>query len=166
MPRVFLILAAALATASCAGCGNTAPVVVAVTGIEAKDPGEAEILAKATEERLKEVLCQSRRFKLVERKRLAEVLEEQKGDQVGRLVGADWVIYGLLESWGIRGSDPELEATAKVRLTVVRVVDGQILFSKAATAIATGMRPDEALLHRAVLDSTDKLLAEIDRLPR
>ena len=154
--------------ASCASLQESPRIVVAITGMEAKDPGESEVLAKAAEERLKEAFSESRRFTLVERRRLADVLREQKGDQVGRLVGADWVLYGVIDWWGVRFTTPGLVAEAQVRLTVVRVVDGQILFSKGAPGSASGLEnaDDDTLLLRATLESVDKLLAEIDRLPR
>lgn len=125
-------------------------------------------------ERVYAKFVQSGKFHVAESGAARRVMEETKsGDapdpvQIGRLLGADFVVTGVLRSLGVRvvsANDVKSQiAEARVTLTVVRVDSGRAVFSDEGTAEASRtasggvkMSYDQTLPGSAVQVAAEKL---------
>ena len=169
IPRVVAILVAGLA-ASCASAPKAEPIRVAIARIESKASPHGPPLAESALDRLQDRLVSCSRFNVLERMKLDRIVEEQRppnSSKPGKMSGADWVVYGAITEVVYRAEpgrqDLRLIGEVELNLRVVRVEDGQIVFSKShrGSADCPPTSNLEALLNRATRDAVDKLADEI-----
>ncbi|HEU4338639.1 MAG TPA: CsgG/HfaB family protein [Planctomycetota bacterium] len=162
---------AALA-ASCASAPKVDPVRVAIAEIGSKVNRNGPPLADLAVDHLQDRLVSCSRLIVVERMRLDRIIEEQRPDSsgLGKLSGADWVVYGAITEVVYRGEPGQGElrhiGEVELNLRVIRVEDGRIVFSKGHRGSAEGPPNSipESLLNRATRAAVDKLAGEIVKL--
>jgi len=144
-----------------------------MAGVASKVTHRSPPVDREASECLLDALVSSGRFRVVERENMELLLEEQRGEKysrIGKLAGAEWVVYGAITEVVFRG-EPKQEGLGRigevqVHLRVVRVEDGAFIFSKGHRGIAEGPStsyPDE-LLKRAARSAVSKLAEEIVEL--
>jgi curli biogenesis system outer membrane secretion channel CsgG len=171
---------AAILLASCAPSKSPKPtipeserLVLAMAGVTSKVTPEGPPVAEAASECLLDALVSSGRFRVVERENLDLLLEEHRNEKysrIGKLAGAEWIVYGAITEVVFRG-DTKQEGLrhfgeVQLQLRVVRVEDGVIIYSKGHRGIAEGpstSSPD-GLLKRAARSAVEKLAGEIVEL--
>ena len=158
MPRVIVMIASALLV-SCASVPKADPpdrIRVAIADIESKESLGGPALAESVREHLQGQLFAVRRFEVLERRHLDRAMDELNSTsraKAGALVGADWVVYGVItqESGG-----------AHIHLRVIRVETGVISYSGSRLVAGAG----ESDLRRGAGAAVGQLVNEISVLPR
>ena len=153
---------------------------IAVAHLEAKSALGGTRLAGVATDFFQDLLFQTGRFTVVERRNLGRVLEEQAKDSMsrkGKMVGADLVAFGAVVEAVLRSAPPHRIAEVAVRAQVVGVDTGKLLYTSekrgsaeespsAGASDAETAANDEALLNRAVRAAVEKLVEEIaQRVP-
>lgn len=177
-------LIAALALLLLASCAGPAPVVpesqrrvLAIAALESKEFLGGPRLAEIATDFLQDILVQSRKFNVVERRNLGRVIEESENP--GKRLGADLVVYGAVAEAVLGTAEGQARslrvAEVVIQARVVRTLDGKILYSSEKRGLAQGPPPahasnseriayDQGLLNRAARDAVEKLAAEIAAL--
>lgn len=118
----------ALAALILASCASSPPIRLAIAGIDVPNHdfrGEPAASGAEAVDRLHDRLTASGRFAIVERR--------IRVDDTRKLAVADWIAYGTLEATETGAFDNETSRSdmeVVVRLRVVRVEDGMILYSR------------------------------------
>lgn len=167
------VLLAAVTTSCCPVGKAPAPIALAIAGIDSKESIGGPPLAASALGCLQERLVSCGRFKVLERLQLDAVVEAQRpleSGRLGKLAGADWVVYGAIMEASMRvmpGTNaPQSVADVLVHLRVIRVEDGKIIYSSSHTGRAESPDPTSygALLNRAARAAVEKLAGEIAEL--
>ena len=153
--------------------------MLAIASLESKEILGGPRLAEIATDLLQDLLDQSNRFTVVERRNLARVVDEQALDKAGKLVGADLVAYGAVTETVLYSetvpNGPRRFAEIVIQARVVRTDTGKIVYSGEKRGLSNVPQParaskpeqiafDEALLNRVARDAVEKLAQEIAEL--
>ena len=178
-------LATMLIVGLCASCGAPGPArqpesqrrVLAIAALESKEILGGPRLAEIATDFLQDILVQSRKFNVVERRNLGRVIEESENP--GKLLGADFVVYGAVVEAVLGTAEDQTRsqrvAEVMIQARVVGCETGKTLYSSEKRGLAQGPPPahasnperiayDAALMNRAARDAVEKLAAEIAAL--